>query len=197
MADSSRFTISELAEAAGTTPRTVRYYTAEGLLPPPDSRGRFAIYSTDHLDILVLINRLKQAFQPLNAIRERLNGLKAADIRSILSRAEGRPPAESLNDLLVESAELIRGRKAKAQRAQNPQDQSSRYTEMSVSGELSEFSSEVWERTILAPGIELQVRLPLAIGIEARLAELIARAHELLNSETENLYAVPETRPDL
>jgi len=197
MADSSRFTISELAEAAGTTPRTVRYYTAEGLLPPPDSRGRFAIYSTEHLDILVLINRLKQAFQPLNAIRERLNGLKAADIRSILSRAEGRPPAESLNDLLVESAELIRGRKAKAQRAQNPQDQSSRYTEMSVSGELSEFSSEVWERTILAPGIELQVRLPLAIGIEARLAELIARAHELLNSETENLYAVPETRPDL
>src|SRR2546430_15998156 len=109
MADTSRFTISELADAAGTSPRTVRFYTAEGLLPPPDSRGRFAIYSGEHLDRLILISRLKQAFQSLGAIRERIQHLKAEDVRQILAASRGRSPSESLNELLVRTAERICG----------------------------------------------------------------------------------------
>jgi DNA-binding transcriptional MerR regulator len=183
MADSSKFTISELADAAGTTPRTVRFYTAEGLLPPPDSRGRFALYSTEHLDRLLLINRLKQAFQPLNAIRERLVGLNAADIRSILSRTEGRPPAESLNDLLVKSAEVIRARNALSHGFEQSDNEGQSFPDLTVSERSPDTDSEMWQRTFLAPGLELQIRLPLAAGMEVRVAELIDRAHELFNPE--------------
>jgi DNA-binding transcriptional MerR regulator len=58
MAEETLYTISQLAEAAGVTPRTIRYYTAEGLLPRPDARGQYALYSQDHLLRLQLIGRL-------------------------------------------------------------------------------------------------------------------------------------------
>ena len=38
MTEEFSYTIGELAEAAGVTPRTVRYYTAEGLLPAPKKK---------------------------------------------------------------------------------------------------------------------------------------------------------------
>src|SRR5438270_5009726 len=90
MPRTATYTISELADAAGTTPRTVRFYTAEGLLPPPDARGRYALYSNEHLDRLRLIDRLKEAHQPLNAIRERLSQLTREEISSLLKKAQDR-----------------------------------------------------------------------------------------------------------
>ncbi len=69
------YTIGELAEATGTTPRTIRYYTAEGLLPPPDTRGRYALYGQEHIDRLQLIARLKDAYLPLGEIKARMEQL--------------------------------------------------------------------------------------------------------------------------
>ncbi|MCC6705677.1 MAG: MerR family DNA-binding transcriptional regulator, partial [Thermomicrobiales bacterium] len=34
-----RYSLQELSDAAGVSPRTVRYYIAEGLLPPPEPAG--------------------------------------------------------------------------------------------------------------------------------------------------------------
>jgi DNA-binding transcriptional MerR regulator len=56
------YPIRELAERAGVSVRTVRYYIQEGLLPAPDTQGRFASYTEEHLDRLELIRRLKEAF---------------------------------------------------------------------------------------------------------------------------------------
>src|SRR5438045_3652795 len=39
-ARTAQLTIAELAARAGVTPRTIRYYVAEGLLPPPGGRGQ-------------------------------------------------------------------------------------------------------------------------------------------------------------
>jgi DNA-binding transcriptional MerR regulator len=77
------YTIGELAEAAGVTPRTIRYYTAEGLLPPPDTRGRYAQYGAEHLVRLHAIARLKEAYLPLGAIRERLAGLSLTQVAEL------------------------------------------------------------------------------------------------------------------
>lgn len=84
--------LADLAEAAGVSIRTIRYYIAEGLLPPPDGAGPRAAYRREHLDRLRLVGRLKAAYLPLREIRRRLRGLDAAAVRDLLTDA---PPAVS------------------------------------------------------------------------------------------------------
>ena len=43
-------TLAELTEAADVSVRTVRYYIAEGLLPPPEGSGPGSAYARGHLD---------------------------------------------------------------------------------------------------------------------------------------------------
>lgn len=83
-------TISELADAAGVTVRTIRYYVNEGLLPPPEQRGRYALYETWYLDRLELISRWKDAYLPLKEIRTRIEPLSNEDVRRMLKQPE--PP---------------------------------------------------------------------------------------------------------
>ncbi len=90
MKQRSMYTIGELARAAGVTTRTIRYYTAEGLLPPPETRGKFAGYSEAHLHRLQLIARLKAAYLPLQEIRARLERLSPDEVARLL---EETPPA--------------------------------------------------------------------------------------------------------
>lgn len=85
MSKAERYTINELAEAAEVTQRTIRYYTAEGLLPPPDTRGRYALYGREHLRRLELITRLKEAYLPLNEIKSRVTQLKPEEVDQALA----------------------------------------------------------------------------------------------------------------
>ena len=82
-----RFSIGELATAAATTPRTIRFYTTEGLLPPPLTEGRNAIYTDVHRRRLRLIQRLKAAYLPLSAIKEQMAGLTDEQVTDLLERS--------------------------------------------------------------------------------------------------------------
>ena len=84
MAETTLYTISQLAELAGVTPRTIRYYTAEGLLPRPDARGQYALYGEPHLLRLQLIGQLKETYLPLGEIKMRIENLDDAQIRALL-----------------------------------------------------------------------------------------------------------------
>lgn len=64
--------IRDLAELAGTTVRTIHYYIAEGLLPPPQGIKRNASYTGAHLARLRLIAALREEGLALSAIRARL-----------------------------------------------------------------------------------------------------------------------------
>ena len=75
------YTLDELSTLANVTPRTVRYYIAEDLLPPPIIGGRNATYSQEHLDRLNAIASLKEMYLPLREIRRRLNTLTAEQMR--------------------------------------------------------------------------------------------------------------------
>ncbi len=67
-------TLRELAERAGVAPRTVRYYVARGLLPPPEGRGRAARYGREHLERLERIRQLRAGGLTLAEIGVRLGG---------------------------------------------------------------------------------------------------------------------------
>lgn len=85
----AQLSLAELTEAADVSVRTVRYYIAEGLLPPPVGGGPRSAYTPAHLDRLRLIGRLKAAYLPLKEIRRQLAGLDDAAVR----RALGEPVA--------------------------------------------------------------------------------------------------------
>jgi DNA-binding transcriptional MerR regulator len=64
MADDDRsgrgsFTLVELAEVSGVPARTIRFYIAKGLLPPPLVGGRSACYGEEHLKELDRIKTLQ------------------------------------------------------------------------------------------------------------------------------------------
>ncbi len=56
---SRRYTVDELARAAGTTTRQVRALQTRGLLPRPGLIGRTGYYDADHLERLRAVVRLQ------------------------------------------------------------------------------------------------------------------------------------------
>jgi DNA-binding transcriptional MerR regulator len=105
-------TLSELTEAADVSIRTVRYYIAEGLLPPPEGSGPASVYTTGHLDRLRLIQRLKEAYLPLKEIRRRTAGMDDDAVRAILSgeaigEAAKNLPEASWDASLVDAREYL------------------------------------------------------------------------------------------
>ncbi|MGB4074107.1 MerR family transcriptional regulator [Pseudomonas sp.] len=66
----TEYRVDELAQAAQTTVRNVRAYQDQGLLPPPERRGRLGIYSGEHLARLQLIGQLLERGYSIASIRE-------------------------------------------------------------------------------------------------------------------------------
>lgn len=73
-AAAERFSIDELSTLAGVTPRTVRYYIAEGLVDRPQGEKRGAHYLRRHLEQLLLIRRWTDAGLSLDRVRELIAG---------------------------------------------------------------------------------------------------------------------------
>ena len=170
------FSIEELTQAIreemGTdlSPRTIRYYIAEGVLRRPDERGTF---SQAHLDRLKLILRLKQAFLPIAEIREKLQLLSDGDVTAELERYEtqSKPPvsnlaAEYTQRLLAQRSRPIVHEELHSSKAAPP----------------SLTKSETWERITLSPDIELHVRQPLSANEHTYLTALLDYARKLRKS---------------
>jgi len=99
MSEETLYTIGDLADRAGVTPRTIRYYTAEGLLPRPDARGQYALYGEEHLLRLQLIARLKAAYLPLGEIKAQIQDLDLSQLRALLQEYPDLPePSTSAAD---------------------------------------------------------------------------------------------------
>jgi DNA-binding transcriptional MerR regulator len=66
------YRIDDLARTAGTTVRNVRAYQDRGLLPPPERRGRVAVYTETHLARLRVIGALLDRGYTISNISELL-----------------------------------------------------------------------------------------------------------------------------
>ncbi|MBO8199661.1 MerR family transcriptional regulator [Streptomyces smyrnaeus] len=80
---SREFRAHELAEAAGITARTLRFYRERKLLPPPRREGRIAWYDEHHLARLRSITALLSRGHTLGGIADLLDAFeKGRDVRS-------------------------------------------------------------------------------------------------------------------
>ena len=90
--------IGEVAQRAGLSLRTVRYYEEMGLLTPEDrTEGGFRLYTEEHVERLALIKQMK----PL--------GFKVQEIRDVLRAGEVVSDEHSDEDAREAARERLRG----------------------------------------------------------------------------------------
>ena len=131
------YKLGELARAAGTSARTVRYYVQRGLLPPPFFRGKDSTYGTAHLVRLKAIRRLQVAPFPLEAIAGELGRRSDEEIaRFAEGRELPRPPV---------MAELVEDDEDDARGSEPPPI-------LAVPG-----PARTFRRIELAPGLEMSI----------------------------------------
>lgn len=136
------YSLDELTELADVTTRTVRYYIAEGLLPPPATIGRNASYTQEHLDRLRLIARLKEEYLPLKEIRARLQSMTPQQIRDeadndeVFGRETQTPASRYIAEAMQESRAPAPRHRREATRGQDPDNQTWRRIRISDEAEL-------------------------------------------------------------
>lgn len=86
-------TLTELADASGLQPRTIRSWVAQGLIPGPLSRGPAARYPADQLERILAIRTMKDRLgMSLSDIRHELLVATAEQIQAWAEQAEGIAP---------------------------------------------------------------------------------------------------------
>ena len=171
------YDLQELCTEAGVTPRTVRYYIQQGLLPAPDPQGPSTRYGQGHLDRLRLIRDLQAEHQPLAVIRQRLDGLRDEDVRRLMKSLSPSKPAPSS---AVDYVRSVLG------------ETTTRYSSKQTSlPAVSRTAAPVhatpvraqWERLSIAPDVELHVRRPLTRDDNRRVEKLLALARQIFEED--------------
>jgi DNA-binding transcriptional MerR regulator len=194
MSDDERYSLTELADLGGVTPRTVRYYLAQGLLPAVGPSGPGSKYDPAHLARLRLIRRLQAEHLPLAEIRRRLEGLDETEIRELAGSGDPAPPPESALDYL---RMLLDGPEGHGTLAVQRPAVPARFPAVAtpavgVAGAVAEryeqpgsapIERSQWERIALAPDVELHIRRPLARAQQKGVDRLVTIARELLEED--------------
>ena len=201
------YSITDLARLSGVTPRTVRYYVAQGLLPSPGQAGPNTRYGERHLARLRLIRRLQGDHLPLAEIRGRLALLNDDEVGQLVAADMERPveptPARALSfvqDLMAQSGvqpRVAMARDVPLARAVYEPRVPDGYPQPSVPPSAPAAPSHpamvpseprspgidrsTWERHVLSPDVELHVRRPLDRRSNKRVDQLIRIARELFD----------------
>jgi len=205
------YSLQDLADLADVSPRTVRYYVAQGLLPSPGQVGPAARYSEGHLDRLRLIRRLQREHLPLAEIRVRLAELDDETVAELVDAAPlGPPESSALAYIRSVLAPPIQPEVARLQASLSRQmsagppvepDRTAEAAAPYVVGRITlpggaplatpakPTASEPvaqrsqWDRIALSPDIELNIRRPLSRQQNKQVERLIAIARELLEED--------------
>lgn len=194
--------IHELAERAGISVRTIRYYIAEGLLPQPNYQGKYSYYNLHYLERLELIRRLKESYLPLREIREIMNALSDGQVRMKLmeqpatnpelsARPEagntlGKPGEKALryiNQVMENQSRYTTKDDLKLlQPSRVPQPTSPPSTKLHAQKLLPDYKKEeTWQKVILAPGVELHLRQPVAPTLKIQVNQLLEAVQKIFH----------------
>jgi DNA-binding transcriptional MerR regulator len=201
------YTLQDLADLADVTPRTIRYYVAQGLLPSPGRVGPGATYGEGHLARLRLIRQLQRDHLPLAEIRSRLASLDDATVAELLAAAPPGPAPGSAAEYIrrvLEAPGLGSAPRPSAPPGWSP-DQLTLVEPAARTGsmlravsiplpasppaparpdlETAPADRSQWDRIVIVPDVELHVRRPLTRHLNKRVERLVAIARELLEED--------------
>ena len=184
------YTLSDLVKLTGVSPRTVRYYIAQGLLPAPTQSGPAARYSDAHLGRLRLIRKLQAGHLPLAEIRRQLDALPEEEM---VAAANGVPPAAQVADSALDYIGTLLRRAPDGQLPSIPTPPPAPAPSAAPSSAPSTAPSTApptrvparahWERISLDPDVELHIRRPLTRQQNKRVERLISIARQLLEED--------------
>ena len=194
-------TIEDLAKQSGLSLRTLRYYIQEGLLPGPDSLGKYARYSQEHLDRLEIIRRLKNLRLPLSEIRHLMDNMSPSELDKILryqnalnfnlnapnihfeQQSIGISDSSSAIDY-IRNLEMTQGNlRALAGSPGGYPPPKPKAAPPAPPHAAQNRKAEAWTRITLADGIELSIRASEASGKQRQIADLVRYAGKLFSSE--------------
>lgn len=190
------FSLGELSEIADVSPRTVRYYIVEGLLPPPLTTGRNATYSQDHLDRLNAIAAMKEMYLPLREIRHRLNTLTPEQMRDpaylatlsqavAMDRSMGR--RHERNPRHDRSAQIGAAAARRMAHMESPRRSMAQREQVgSLSAPPMEDVSNTWERFPLGEDAELLIRSSKAKNMGPGLYRTLHRLRHMIENDRDD-----------
>ncbi len=171
--DNTTFSIEGLSQAIlkelgeEISPRTIRYYIAEGLLRKPDDRGKF---TQAHLDRLKLALRYKQSFLPIPDIRAKLELLSHGDVTAELSRYEFQSKSP-VSNLAAEYTQRLLSQKSRNSFEVHAVQQ--------LAAPLQISNVETWDHITLTPNIVIYARQSLSPHEQEYLKALLDFAKTL------------------
>lgn len=182
-------TLIRLAELAEVTPRTVRYYIAQGLLPAPEGAGVAATYGDDHLRRLRQIKELQAQHLPLAEIRSRIlqeplpgmpeaagsdrgdPGVSAADLayrQRAMSFLEG-----ILGPAIPPAGPAVRPAPAPAPVP----------APVPAAPAQARPARSTWERHAISPDVEIHIQRPLSRDGNRRVDQLLEAARRIFEGD--------------
>ena len=139
----TRFSLQDLAHLGGCSPRLVRRYIEQGLLPPAQVRGRGAYYAAVHLDRLRAVGVLKSRDRlRIAVIRQVLDNLSGDEIQQVAAGA-----ALELDALPSIRSSAVNAAVPDSTVQSQPQD-----------GAMGEGDVEIWATVRITADIELRAR---------------------------------------
>jgi len=206
MPPDTEYSLQELADLAGATPRTIRYYIAQGLLASPGRVGPGTTYTEGHLNRLRLIRRLQREHLPLAEIRSRLAALDDATVAALAEAPAAEPPAGSAIDYIrgvlggdSPTAGTLWNQAVGGSSPVSPVGPSTSPAPGISPAQDLPWSAPAgpsptypatptpdrsqWDRIKLAPDVELHVRRPLARRQNKQVERLITIARELFEED--------------
>lgn len=192
----NRYSLADLARVSGVSPRTVRYYIAQGLLPGANDPGPAAWYDDRHLARLRLARELQRQHLPLAEIRARLAALTDDEVAEAAAAESSRP---AVRESALDYVRSILGgptptptRPHMASLARSPSLASTSVYRMATPSASepapsppasSEPARSQWDRIAITPDIELHVRRPLGRHDNKLVERLLVIARQVLKEE--------------
>lgn len=179
------YSLAELAKLADVTPRTIRFYIAQGLLPSPEAAGPRTTYTDEHLKRLLLIKQMQASGMPLATIRAQLRSMGVIDeparvaesavdyIRNVLGTGPAPAPAPTATPV---------ARPAAAAQSVPPPAAPAPPTQYDI--QPSEPDRSQWDRVGITPDLEIHIRRPASRIDQKRVYRLIEFARQLFREES-------------